>query len=70
MKSIPWWYHFAVLGKSAGVAIGAFAGIAQLVPVPYVSIGGAVLAGIASLVTGYAAKGVSVVQATEPVENK
>lgn len=53
-----WWYHWAVVGKAAGVAIGAGVGIAQFVPVPAVQIAAAVVGGVATVVTGYAEKGI------------
>jgi hypothetical protein len=53
-----WWFHLAQVGKSVGVGIGAFAGIAAIIPVPPVQIAAGVIAGVATVVTGYATKGV------------
>ena len=54
-----WWYHFAVLGKSAGVAIGAAAGIGTIIPIPSVQAIAAIVGGVATVVTSYATKGVA-----------
>ena len=67
MDGQPWWYHFAVLGKSVGIGIGAGAGTAALVtgfiPVYGPLISGVIgsLATVASVVTHYADSGVAVV---------
>jgi hypothetical protein len=67
MTGQPWWYHFAVLGKSVGIAIGAGAGTAAIlagfVPGvgPAIAAGIGVVAGVASVVTHYADSGINAV---------
>lgn len=69
MKNAPWWYHLAVVGKSAGVGIGVFAGLIKLVPGWGVAAGTA-LAVVSTLVTHYAAKGVQEVEGPTPISTK
>lgn len=65
IKKAPWWFHMAIVGKSAGVGIGVFAGLIKLVP-GWGAAAGTVLAVVSTLVTHYAAEGVQQVEGTPP----
>lgn len=70
MNNVPWWYHLAVIGKSVGVGIGAFAGTAMTVSAfipgygPAISAAVGAIAGLATVVTHYANSGVNSVDNT------
>ena len=60
----PWWFHFAQIGHSVGVGIGAFAGAGALlnfIPVygPAIAAAVGVVAGAATVVTHYADSGIA-----------